>query len=528
MAQRLPPDEPLSASQPDANPDAPPRSTAQGTVNSAHNTITGTVTDTITAIATATGPGAVGIIRLSGADALGVARRCFAGLPAQPRSHHLYLGRVLDPDGGEPLDEALAVWMGAPRTFTGEDVVELQCHGGELNMRRVLDATLRAGARLAQPGEYSLRAFLNGRMDLTQAEAVAAIVTSADEESLRVAQAQLGGALRRPVERLRQDTLDLLTLVEASIDFAGEEHVYQLDLDETADRLAALGDRVQRMIQTYHSSRAHLGGGRVVLVGAPNVGKSSLFNALIGSDRAIVTDVAGTTRDTLEETARFAGRRVHLIDTAGLRDDAPDLVERLGVERSRAQARAADVVCWVLSLSVGAERGYPWRSSDPPPEVTDAAARDALICVLNKVDTWPEAAPPSAASSPRHQRAMLAAQCRSLLPPNLRAAAFITVSAQTGEGVSALEAEVAACMSRIAGRSPEGDAPLITSARHVQALQAAAEPLSRAQAAASAALPIEFIAADIREAADALGAIVGAISSEDVLNNIFSSFCVGK
>jgi tRNA modification GTPase len=461
----------------------------------------------------------VGIIRLSGEDALGVARRCFAGLPPRPRSHQLYLGRVRDPATDAPVDEALAVWMGGPRTFTGEDVVELQCHGGALNMRRVLEAALGAGARLAQAGEFSMRAFLNGRMDLTQAEAVAAIIAAADEEALRVAQAQLGGALRRPVERLRQDTLDLLTLLEASIDFAGEEHVYQLDLSETAARLGALLERVGRMVSTYQSSRAHLGEGRVVLVGAPNVGKSSLFNALVGSDRAIVTDIAGTTRDTLEESAHVSGRRVHLIDTAGIRHDTSDPIERIG------QARAADVLCWVLPCPVPRA---PWEVPDPPPEVRAAAARDALICALNKADTWPEDAPTSAFVAARHQRRALAAQVASMLPTNLRGVPVVTTSAQTGEGVSALEAEVAASMSRVGGRSPDGDAPLITSARHVQALLAASEALQRAVAAAEDSLPIELIAADTREAADALGAIVGAISSEDVLNNIFSSFCVGK
>jgi tRNA modification GTPase len=482
--------------------------------------------DTITAIATATGPGAVGIIRLSGADALEIARRCFAGLPPQPRSHQLYLGRVIEPRGGEPLDEALAVWMGGPRTFTGEDVVEVQCHGGELNMRRVLDATLGAGARLARPGEFSLRAFLNGRLDLTQAEAIAAVIAAADEEALRVAQAQLGGALRRPIERLRQDIMDLLTLVEAAIDFAGEEHVYQLDLEETAGRLAQAVERVQRMARTYQSSRAHLGGGRVVLIGAPNVGKSSLFNALVGSDRAIVTDVAGTTRDTLEEAARLGGKRVHLIDTAGLRADAPDLVERIGVERSLAQAKAADVVCWVLEVRASGDGGSDDAPSAPPAAVIEAASRDALICVLNKADNAPDEAPPTRAAVSRHQRRALAAAAP--IPDALRGANVITASAHTGEGISALEAEVAACLSRLAGRSQEGDAPMITSARHVEALREAAEALSRAQGAAEAALPLELIAADIREGADALGAIVGAISSEDVLNNIFSSFCVGK
>lgn len=480
--------------------------------------------DTIAAIATATGPGAVGIIRLSGSLALSIAHRCFAGLPSVPDSHHLYWGRVLSPASGEILDEALAVWMRGPRTFTGEDVVEIQCHGGELNLRRVLEATLAGGARLAQPGEFSMRAFLNGRMDLTQAEAIAQVVAASDEEALRVAQAQLGGALRRPVERLRQDTMDLLTLVEASIDFAGEEHVYQLDLEETASRLDVLNERIARMIATYQSSRLGMGGGRVVLMGAPNVGKSSLFNALLGADRAIVTDVAGTTRDTLEETARLSGRRIHLIDTAGLRDSAPDLVERIGIERTLDQARRADVVCWVVT---------PFGLTDaallePPAEFLDAAKRDAALCVVNKADMFDLDAPQqSVGVRSRHQRRGLAQRVQGLLEARV-SVPVVTVSALTGEGIGWLEAEVAGCVGRLLGRSEEGDVPLITSARHVEALRAAHEGLGRAAGAARASLPLEFIAADVREGADALSSIVGEISSDDVLNNIFGSFCVGK
>ena len=473
--------------------------------------------DTISAIATATGPGAVGIIRLSGGDAEALLRRCFAGLPERAQSHHLYLGRVVQPSTGEVLDEALAVVMRAPRSFTGETIAEIQCHGGALNLRRVLEATFDAGARPAEPGEFSLRAFLNGRFDLTQAEAIADVLAAESEAALRVAQAQLGGALSVPIGRLRDELLSLLTLVEAALDFAAEEHVYQLDLDETAARIETPLNMIARFLRAHESGRLSLAGVRVVFVGQPNVGKSSLFNAVVGAERAIVTDVPGTTRDVIEETTSIGPHRVHLIDTAGLRVSA-DQVEQIGVSRTIEQIGLADLVCWIVDATAEA---FP----EPPAEVIEAAQRDAALCVLNKVDRLHALASPSRRA--RHQRGEHIEAMTALLPSALARLELVTTSAETGEGIAWLEATLSRVLARLQSRSDE-DTPLVTSARHAEALRRAHESLERALAGAQEAMPLEFIASDLRDGTDALAAIVGAIASDEVLNNIFSSFCVGK
>lgn len=470
--------------------------------------------DTITAIATATGAGAVGIVRVSGRDAEGVLRRSFSGLPQRLESHRLYLGRVVHVERQEVLDEGLAVLMRGPRSFTGEDVVELQVHGGVLNMRRVLEATLAAGARQAEPGEFSLRAFLNGRLDLTQAEAIADLIEAESEEALRVAQAQLGGALREPITLLRQRVLDLLTLLEASLDFAGEEHVYQLDREACVERMESVRGQLERLLRAYASGRLSLGGARVVLVGAPNAGKSSLFNRLVGAERAIVTEIPGTTRDTVEESTRIAGQRVHLVDTAGLRV-SEDEVERLGVERSLEQAAGADLVCWVHDAreALGAA----------PAQVMRAAERGGVLIVLNHVDRL--GGDPGGGRAQRMVR--IEAVRAGLEPMGLGAVRVVTTSALTGEGLARLEEALSEQVAVLQGRSEE-DVPLITSLRHAEALREAELALARATEGLEAEMPLELCADDVRVASDALGQVIGAIATDDVLGAIFSQFCVGK
>lgn len=504
--------------------------------------------DTISAIATAATGGAVGIVRISGPAAEAVLRRCFMGLPDGARTHQLYHGRVVDPRTGELLDEALGVVMRGPHSFTGEDVAELQGHGGARNLRRVFEATLAAGARAAEPGEFSLRAFFNGRLDLTRSEAIAAIVAAESDEALRVAQAQLGGALERPVSRLRQRLLDLMTLLEATLDFAAEEHVYQLPVEEVAARIEEIDELLERMLAGFASGRLALGGARVVLAGAPNVGKSSLFNRLVGLERAIVTEIAGTTRDVLEETTELRGHRVHVVDTAGLRD-AGDLVERMGIERTQGQLQAADCVLWVVSAPealAGSLEGF-----DPALGAVPGAARDPMLCaalergdrvivVLNKVDALDaqdgRAAPPggiggrTSAELGRRQREAVLEAARARLPEALRGLTLVSCSAHTGEGMVALERVLGERLAALQGlaASAGGDIPLVTSARHAEALREAREALARGREALEAGLPLELASADVRDAADALGRITGVIATDDVLAAIFSSFCVGK
>ncbi|OIP42217.1 MAG: tRNA uridine-5-carboxymethylaminomethyl(34) synthesis GTPase MnmE [Deltaproteobacteria bacterium CG2_30_63_29] len=465
--------------------------------------------ETISAIATATGAGAVGIVRVSGRNALEVLRGCFLGLPELVRSHHLYYGRVVHPATGELLDEAMAVLMRSPRSFTGEDVVELQTHGGSLNLKRVLEATLSGGARLAEAGEFSLRAFLNGRLDLTQAEAVADLIVSETEQALRAAQSQLGGGLRRPIGVLRQALLDLLTLMEACLDFAEEEHVLQASADEITQQLEAVLAKLEAMQRAHGAGRLRLGGTTVVLVGAPNVGKSSLFNCLLGYDRAIVTETPGTTRDVLEGTITLSSQRVHVADTAGLRESV-DPVEKLGIERSLEEVINADIVCHVIDAT---QR-----------EGLSPLARADAIVVINKVDALSTEEVEAEPRSRRQRRSLSEEVQRGLGDASLT---VVTASARTGEGLAWLEHVIAERAAGLQYQSPD-DVPLLTNIRHVAAITDAVEALSRARHALETNLPLELSAADVREAAEALGRIVGVIVSDDVLNEIFSRFCVGK
>ncbi len=453
-------------------------------------------------MATPPGVGGVGIIRVSGPDALAILRRLCPALPGDLQSHKLYLTQARCPQRGEVLDEVLAVYMKTPRSYTGEDVCEIQGHGGALNMARLLEAACNAGAVLAEPGEFTRRAFLNGRMDLTQAEAVADVIHASSQAALRLAQRHLAGQLGESMARMQQELVVAVTLTEAAIDFSTEEHVYQLDSTEQIGRLEGLIGEAKRLLGTFDAGRQLREGVQVVIVGRPNAGKSTLFNRLCGQPRAIVTDIPGTTRDYLEELVQVGGVTLRLVDTAGLRA-TEDVVERLGVDRSLEQASGADLILWVIDASA------PLALDDRERALLEQAAGADVLPVLNKADL-----PGGLLDADR------------VLIESMGTVEAVAVSLLDGQGGEALLGAVEAVAARRLAPAAEG--VTITRQRHRQALSKATEAMERALEATQMGLSHEFIALDLRLALEALGEMLGRVTIDDILGRIFSDFCVGK
>lgn len=475
-----------------------------------YSTTSDTDSDTIAAIATPPGVGGIGVVRVSGPDAFATALAIFraAGsgdVDQPPPSHLLTYGHVVDPVSGEVIDEVLAAFMSAPRTYTREDVVELSAHGGPLVLRRILELTLAAGARMARPGEMTLRAFLNGRLDLAQAEGVMALINAETDAGRRLAMLQLRGALSDRVRVAREQAMAALARIEASIDFP-EEEVPQPDPGELRGFIEGALAEIERLLAGADQGRLLREGMRAALVGRPNVGKSSLLNALLGVERAIVTAIPGTTRDTVEERASIEGIPVHLIDTAGM-TLTEDPVERIGVERSRAAARSADLLLLVLDASAPiTERDRQVVDELRTLRASEGDGRPLLIFVLNKSDL-PPAVDIATASE---------------LWPGVPA---VHASSIEPEGV----AEVKRAIVRItaSGDHMTGD-PLVSSLRHKDALRRADDHLRGALTTLSAQIPLDFVSIDLCSALDALGEITGETATADLLDAIFAEFCIGK
>jgi tRNA modification GTPase len=465
---------------------------------------------TISAIATPSGRGGVGIVRVSGPASREILETLVPDWPAECDSHRLRLSQIHDTDG-ELIDESLAVLMEGPKTYTGEDVVEFQCHGGPIILRRVLDATLEAGATTAEPGEFTRRAFLNGRLDLTQAEAVADLVNATSESAHKMALEHLQGRLGQSIEAERERVAEALTLVEAAIDFAHEEHVYQIERDEILERLNTTIDELQRLEDQFDRGRRQREGVRVVILGPTNAGKSTLFNALYGSDRAIVTPVAGTTRDFLEEELHLEGVALRVMDTAGLRD-TEDQVESIGIERSRELKDKADLAIWVVDRSEGL-------TEEARQELAELEDSDTpTIAVLNKMDLEDALtdADRELLDSMSHVH-----QTRLAAPDEETAD---DVSADAVEGLE----ELTDTLAQIAERLTDGEGVLLSRARHLESVRSAREHLEQARRAVRQEMDHEFVALDLRDGLDDLGEIVGEVSTDDILGRIFSEFCVGK
>ena len=456
--------------------------------------------DTIAAVSTPFGVGGIGIVRMSGKDAEKVLRRLF--VPKRPRtffpSHRLCYGTIRNPQDATLVDEALVAVMRAPRTYTREDMVEIQCHGGAVPVRRVLELVLVEGVRLAGPGEFTRRAFLNGRIDLAQAEAVLDTVAAKSETALRLAQRQLAGCTSRAIEAIRERVRNLLVEVEAWLDFP-EEDLPDPEWSRWRGDIAGQAEAARRLLETYRDAHWLRDGVTVVIGGKPNAGKSTLLNVLVGRERAIVSATPGTTRDFLEEALLIGGIPVRLVDTAGIHESLEE-VEAQGVARARGQIRAADLVLWVVDVSGPGEEWAPGTLEGVPEERT--------ILVLNKIDL---------VAGPELDRSA----------PGLPALPQVRVSARHGRGIEELRGAI---LSRLSTDQMDLDSRVvITNLRHRQVLDRCLEALRRAEGQFEfAAPPGDLLAQDLRQALRALGEVLGETTPEEILQRIFESFCVGK
>ncbi|NMF82512.1 tRNA uridine-5-carboxymethylaminomethyl(34) synthesis GTPase MnmE [Nodosilinea sp. P-1105] len=453
--------------------------------------------ETIVAIATAVVPqqGSVGIVRLSGAEALVIARTLFDAPGQQPwESHRILYGYVRHPQTGQIVDQALLLLMLAPRSYTREDVVEFHCHGGLMAVQQVQQLCIGQGARLAQPGEFTLRAFLNGRLDLTQAEGVADLVAAQSTLAAQTALAGVQGKLMAPIQQLRSACLDMLAEVEARIDF--EDDLPPLDEPAIRQQLATVRAQVDQLLATAEQGELLRTGLKVAIVGRPNVGKSSLLNAWSRCDRAIVTDLPGTTRDLVESQLVVGGIPIQVLDTAGIRD-ATDQVEQIGVARSRQAAQAADLVLLTI------EAGAGWTQAD---QALYELVRDRpLILIVNKID-------------------LVAADGLPPLPDP--ALPVVYTAAAQNQGIEALEQAILKTIQ--ADQLSASNLDFTVNQRQAAALTQAQTALGQVQHTIDQQLPLDFWTIDLRTAIQALGSITGHEITESMLDEIFSRFCIGK
>ena len=462
--------------------------------------------DTIAAIATPPGEGGIALIRLSGQEAREIAIKVFRSRKSENLldlpGYSARFGSLCDPITGEAFDEGLLTLFVAPRSYTGENAAELSCHGGRAATSCALHAVLAAGARLAEPGEFTQRAFLNGKLDLAQAEAVADLIHARTETSRKVAQLQLSGSLSEALNVLREELIGILAAIEVTIDFS--EEVGDLDYSLLLNRLKKVQVSVHNLLLTADRGRILREGLRVAIIGRPNVGKSSLLNALLQADRAIVTEIAGTTRDTLEETANLGGVPITLVDTAGLRE-TEDRIEKMGVDRAKATIETADVTLFVLSAVEGI--------TEKDQEILinlSIESKSRFVIAVNKCDAIPEMA--------------TILNDASALISDIQ---VVSVSALTRSGLDALEhALLSTTFAQDKGSS--SDDVTVTNVRHKTALEEAQRDLLHALETTSANLPGDFIAIDVRGALDAIGQITGETAPEEIIHRIFKDFCVGK
>lgn len=457
--------------------------------------------DTIAAISTAPGEGAIGIVRISGDDAIRIADEVYRlkdkRLKEQP-SHTIHYGHIVDPKNDEVIDEVMVTVLRAPKTFTREDVVEINCHGGIVAINRILQLVLRMGARLAEPGEFTKRAFLNGRIDLSQAEAVMDLIRAKTDKSMQMAMRQLDGELSKLIQNLRQEILNTLAQVEVNIDYPEYDDVEEMTLQLLREKTQQVSQGIRALLNTASQGKILRDGLKTAIVGRPNVGKSSLLNVLLREEKAIVTDIAGTTRDTIEEYVNVRGVPLQLIDTAGIRE-TDDVVERIGVERSRKALNEADFVLLILNQSE--------ELMDEDLRLLEQTKDFKRIILLNKTD----------------------------LPTNIDMdkvkefatdSEIVTTSMLKKEGIDQLEEKIADYFFQ--GQMNERDATYLSNTRHIALLEKAEQALQEVANGVDMGMPVDLIQIDFTRAWDLLGEITGDTVQDELLTQLFSQFCLGK
>lgn len=455
--------------------------------------------DTIAAISSAPGEGGIGIVRISGNDSLNILNKIFKGYKNRSiedlKSYTMRYGFIYD--GDKKIDEVIVSFMKSPKTYTTEDIVEIYCHGGPVPVRSILETVLNSGARLAEPGEFTKRAFLNGRIDLSQAEAVVDMIRSKTEKSADAALNQLQGALAYELKGIKDSLIDIMAHIEATIDFPDEDidDVLYESLIKDCDR--SIHD-IDKLIKTADTGKILREGLNTVIVGRPNVGKSSLLNALINENRAIVTDVPGTTRDVIEEQLNIRGIPVNLIDTAGIRK-TNDVVEKIGVQKTKEYFNKADIIIFMLDSSE--------EYTEEDEEIFKLINDKKTIILINKVDL-PEKLDRSKIDKYKHGKTI------------------IDVSIKDNKGIDLLKDEIYNFV--YSGEVKYNQEILVTNIRHKNLLIKAKDSLINAKDTIVQKLPLDFVSIDIREALDSIGEITGETIQEDIVNRIFSKFCIGK
>ncbi len=444
--------------------------------------------DTIAAVATPPGEGGIAVIRISGKKALEIAEKIYSGPLRSYKSHTAHFGQIVSQEG-QVVDDVLILPMLAPKSYTGEDTVEIHCHGGSLITRRVLEVVLQAGARASLPGEFTFRAYMHGKIDLAQAEAVQSLIGAKNEMALKEAHLQLQGALSKKITSFQKELIDIAAILEAWVDFP-EEGLEFASLEEILESLERLQELMETLSRTFHQGKIVHEGLNVCLIGTPNVGKSSLMNALLGKDKAIVTDIPGTTRDVLEGEIRLGGLHFNLLDTAGIRE-TEECIEKEGIRRSKEALQTADLILLVLDASRGI-------SPDDEKLIT-LVDLEKTIMIWNKIDL------PSSHIKP--QRA-------------------VEISAKEGKGLSSLYEAIDQMIWKHG--PPSKEEVLITNVRHKEALDAARISLAKVIEGLKTGVSPEFLTSDLRQTLVELGMIIGLDITEDILTAIFSKFCVGK
>ncbi|TFE01437.1 tRNA uridine-5-carboxymethylaminomethyl(34) synthesis GTPase MnmE [Jeotgalibacillus salarius] len=457
--------------------------------------------DTIAAISTPMGEGAIAIVRLSGDDAFTIADRVYKSGGKQLQSvpsHTIHYGHIVDPKTDETIEEVMVSVMKGPKTFTREDVVEINCHGGVVSVNRVLQLLLREGARLAEPGEFTKRAFLNGRIDLSQAEAVMDLIRAKTDRAMNVAMNQMQGRLSRLVQSLRQEILEILAQVEVNIDYPEYDDVEEMTLNMMMEKSRYVRDEVEKLLKTSEQGKILREGLSTVIIGRPNVGKSSLLNSLVQENKAIVTDVPGTTRDVIEEYVNVRGVPLKLVDTAGIRE-TEDIVERIGVERSRQVLKEADLI--LLVLNHGEEL------SDEDRRLFEAVSGMDVIVIVNKTDL---------------DQVIDLNEAKQLSGDHK----LVTTSLLKEQGVDELEESIASLF--FDGSVDLGDGTYVSNSRHIALLHQALQAIEEAIEGAEMGTPVDMVQIDLRRTWEILGEMIGDTVQESLIDQLFSQFCLGK